>query len=411
MANKLGIPNSNNFVPVTPGSSMPAGTIVCYSGSIASFDSISTDGTTLLVKDGWAVCNGASVSQSTYSQLFTRLNTVWNNCRNQSTGSNYSNPTTGYFRIPDLRGTFLRGEGTASGYTAVTLGATQDDATAKNGLSASASSSSISGTAAGQSTGLLEKIVHESSGADRPFDNAAVGPYGNVLTPAGGWAGLTTGRGAFTVDISHTHGSSSVSGTAAAQTITIGAGDVETRPINVGVYYLIKLYDNLAAVDVYIPSASAGIAGLVDNTAGNTVGTPIKGRIDGGAVVAGDVGEIVSFTERTITAMTANYTASTSLGTLKKGIWIVYPYCSVTTKTSLVNISNAISTNNTSDGSGFIGNGVRTDVPGNISLMGVPLQSQFITVTVDDTNLYGKSSSNGVDTVTVKVGGYAVRIA
>lgn len=49
--------------------------------------------------------------------------------------------------------------------------------------------------------------------------------------------------------------------------------------------------EGVLAADVFIPPAAAGIAGLVNNTAGNTVGTPIKGRTDGQAVEAGYVGE------------------------------------------------------------------------------------------------------------------------
>jgi len=49
--------------------------------------------------------------------------------------------------------------------------------------------------------------------------------------------------------------------------------------------------EGVTAVDVYIPPASAGIAGLVNNAAGNTAGTPILGKTDGVAVAAGYVGE------------------------------------------------------------------------------------------------------------------------
>jgi hypothetical protein len=251
--NKLGIPSANNFVPLTDGSAMPAGTIISYAGSIAAFTSISSDGTTLIVKDGWAVCNGASILQTTYSQLFTRIATTWNTCRNQGTGSNYSAPTTTYFRIPDLRGVFLRSEGTSTGYSATTLGATQDDATSKNGLTASAGASGVSGSVGG-SDGTH---THGFDYTDRYIVMPGSG-YGSgtafALSPLVNIATNTSGSG-------HGHNHSL---TASAQAITVGAGDAETRPVNVGVYYLIKLYDNLAAVDVYIPSASAGVSGLVD---------------------------------------------------------------------------------------------------------------------------------------------------
>jgi hypothetical protein len=61
----------------------------------------------------------------------------------------------------------------------------------------------------------------------------------------------------------------------------------ETSPKQIGVYYLIKLYDNLAQVDVYIPPQVPGIsAGLVPAQG-------LDGRTDGAAVTAGKVGEVI----------------------------------------------------------------------------------------------------------------------
>tara|TARA_Y100000310_G_C20571666_1_gene758362 strand:- start:157 stop:684 length:528 start_codon:yes stop_codon:yes gene_type:complete len=68
---------------------------------------------------GWMVCNGASVSRTTYADLFTAIGTTW--------GSVDGNT----FNIPDLRGAFLRGIGTApvnSDYVGPTnVGDYQDD--------------------------------------------------------------------------------------------------------------------------------------------------------------------------------------------------------------------------------------------------------------------------------------------
>lgn len=71
---------------------LPAGVIVPYGGATAP--------------SGWLACNGASVSRTTYSELFSAIGTAY--------GS--SSGTT--FNVPDLRGRFLRGTntfGTASG--------------------------------------------------------------------------------------------------------------------------------------------------------------------------------------------------------------------------------------------------------------------------------------------------------
>ena len=85
---------------------------------------------------------------------------------------------------------------------------------------------------------------------------------------------------------------------------------------------------------VYIPPASAGVVGLVNNAVANTAGTPILGKTDGVAVAAGYVGEICTTTERAGTGGSAyqdfNNTAITNTGftkmiykSVKKGIYIV----------------------------------------------------------------------------------------
>lgn len=49
---------------------------------------------------GWLACNGAAVSQTTYSTLFSVVGTTFNYL---------GSPGTGNFRLPDLRGEFIRG--------------------------------------------------------------------------------------------------------------------------------------------------------------------------------------------------------------------------------------------------------------------------------------------------------------
>lgn len=85
------------------GSSAPAGSISAYGGSS--------------VPVGWLECNGAVVSRTTYSTLFTAIGTTFG----AGDGSNT-------FGIPDLRGEFIRGwdhgKGTDSGRS---LGTAQSD--------------------------------------------------------------------------------------------------------------------------------------------------------------------------------------------------------------------------------------------------------------------------------------------
>ena len=49
--------------------------------------------------DGWQMCNGQELSQTTYSSLFAVIGTTYN------TGGE----TSGNFRVPDLRGRVVAG--------------------------------------------------------------------------------------------------------------------------------------------------------------------------------------------------------------------------------------------------------------------------------------------------------------
>lgn len=80
----------------------PAGMIIPFGGSTAP--------------TGWLLCQGAQVLQSTYAALYSVIGNVY--AGEQSTSA-------GYFRLPDLRGLFLKGVGSTfsvalditSGYT------------------------------------------------------------------------------------------------------------------------------------------------------------------------------------------------------------------------------------------------------------------------------------------------------
>ena len=160
-----------------------------FQGMIASFG-MSTPPT------GWLACDGSAVSRSTYANLFTAIGTTWGAGDGSST-----------FNVPDLRGAFLRGTGTAgvsSDYVGPAIGAHQDDQNASHNH--------------GGATG--------SAGAR----TMCAGPGG------GGWnSGCINGEGRhsaggytnYTSAVNHTHSISSDGGT-------------EGRPYNRGVQYCIK---------------------------------------------------------------------------------------------------------------------------------------------------------------------------
>lgn len=79
-----------NFAALAASDSTPAGTVVAYAGTTAP--------------TGWLLCNGATVSRTTYAALFA------------ATGSSFgAGDGSSTFHLPDFRGRFLRGvDGTAA---------------------------------------------------------------------------------------------------------------------------------------------------------------------------------------------------------------------------------------------------------------------------------------------------------
>jgi microcystin-dependent protein len=58
---------------------------------------------------GWVVCNGAEYAIADYGDLHTAIGTTWGALTNGSGGAGST-----HFRVPDLRGAFLRGTGTGT---------------------------------------------------------------------------------------------------------------------------------------------------------------------------------------------------------------------------------------------------------------------------------------------------------
>ncbi|MBP3765976.1 MAG: tail fiber protein [Bacilli bacterium] len=73
----------------TPASSIPVGTVISY--------------TTSTVPEGYLECNGQEVSRTEYAALFEKIGTTY--------GAGDGSTT---FKVPDLRGEFIRGAGTNS---------------------------------------------------------------------------------------------------------------------------------------------------------------------------------------------------------------------------------------------------------------------------------------------------------
>lgn len=145
--------------------------------------------------DGYLLCQGQAVSRTIYNKLFLAIGITY--------GSGDGSTT---FNLPDLRGVFLRGVGsqTIGGITySGTLGQKQNDATKKNGLA-------------------LSDLGHTHA----------------MITNLGG-SGATTGGYVPTGNNSYfSEGTANIR--SATTGITLGTGDAETRPANVGINYIIK---------------------------------------------------------------------------------------------------------------------------------------------------------------------------
>jgi hypothetical protein len=203
---RLATSASLNALSQNTQSPIKAGTIMPFAGAVAP--------------TGWLLGDGSVYLKTQYPQLYASIGDTWATCTNPLTGSAYSAPASDSFRVPDLRGVFLRGEGTFSDGigTDTTLAGYQADQIQGHYHSTPIQFSSVND--AGSNFPLLNQGTAEISGS-------VTGPItdGTNGTPR-------TGK--------------------------------ETRPRNVGVKYIIKAWDesfNLAGFGLATQTAS----GLVSN--------------------------------------------------------------------------------------------------------------------------------------------------
>jgi microcystin-dependent protein len=246
---------------------VPSGTILPFGGVTAPA--------------GWLLCDGSAISRTTYANLYSAIGVVW--------GSGDGSIT---FHLPDLRGRFLRGrDGGAArdpdrtlrtaantgGNIGDNVGSVQDNATAKNGLSATAGTSSLSALTMNSSSltlslnGVSANHNHGTGDAGAHGHFVAKGNFGgddfNLFDGTGAERLQMADQPTDDIDIraddvgNHNHGNTGnqsadhshtlnsgsaaaqtlVSSTVAAQGITVGNGDNETRPKNANVNYIIKI--------------------------------------------------------------------------------------------------------------------------------------------------------------------------
>lgn len=194
---------------------MPSGIILPFAGSTSP--------------TGWIVCDGAAYSQTDYPELFGALGSSYNTQVNPTTGAAYAAPSAGQFRVPDMRGLFLRGEGTASGGDAVSVGGHQVGKTAKNGMG-----SSVSGT-----DGTHNHTITDSGHKHTQLDNVGLDNGANRITGYGASLSFGTVNAQLATYATGTGIAINTTNSGHGHTVSV-AGDNETRPTNRGVRYIIK---------------------------------------------------------------------------------------------------------------------------------------------------------------------------
>ena len=168
------------------------------------------------VPSGYLECNGAAVSRTTYAALFAVI------------GTQYGSTNSSNFKVPDLRGEFVRGfdngRGADSGRSVASF---QGASNASHNHSIS-----LSGTTSTKSlTGSVQRIseTFNNSGSTTGVFSKSQG-FGANFTPG---APDVNDTGSFSIDASHNH-TFSASGTSGSQ-------GSEARPRNVAMMYIIKV--------------------------------------------------------------------------------------------------------------------------------------------------------------------------
>ncbi len=118
-------------------SGMPAGLVFPYAGNA--------------VPSGFLECDGSEVDKTAYPNLYAAIQDTYATQTNPLTGAAWAAPASGKFRLPDYRGSFLRGVGTFTDGigTDTSLGGYQGDAMQGHSHTNSSSGSQYFGTGFG----------------------------------------------------------------------------------------------------------------------------------------------------------------------------------------------------------------------------------------------------------------------
>ena len=173
------VSTTGNLHLITNNTSTPAGQIATYGSASCP--------------TGWLAANGSTVSATSYSSLFGAIGTAWN----------VGGEASGTFRLPDLRGMFVRGTGT----------------------NATGSSTGASGPAVGAYA--ADTYLNHTHTTD---------PHTHTYTAVTTSSQATGGSGS-------NYYNAAASTTTGSTTVTVNTsttGGTETKPKNYGVLYCIK---------------------------------------------------------------------------------------------------------------------------------------------------------------------------
>jgi len=182
-------PHSYTEAPVLSfGRENPPGSIIAYTMPTAPI--------------GWFVCDGSAVNRRQYQALFNVIGETFGAGDGQFT-----------FNLPDYRGAFLRGTGSANGFTGPNINDYQNDLTRSHTHSATVNDPGHS---------------HSQNTINDDFNNS--GSYANYNRPS---FAQQDGTGTITWP--------NINSSGTGITVSIGnTGSNETRPYNYGVVWLIK---------------------------------------------------------------------------------------------------------------------------------------------------------------------------
>lgn len=184
-------------------SSEPVGSIVAFAGDTSN------------IPDGWLLCDGSSISQSSYPELFGAIGMVWG-------GSGTD------FNLPDLRGRFLRGTDLGAG----------------NDADASSRTPSNSGGNTGDAVGTVQDENFKSHshaindpGHDHDYNNS--GTFNRLLRYSGANTSDDEDLSANEPDVTSIGSPLDILNSATGISI-LNSGGSETRPVNAAVNFIIK---------------------------------------------------------------------------------------------------------------------------------------------------------------------------